>query len=222
MKKIISIDGGKGGTGKSMVSSAMLDTALQAGKNVFFVEADTSNPDVGKAYAEVPGAAVCLDTREGFLELASLIHKTEADVFIINNPARSGSWSVHGGLVINNLERMGAEMMVLWVANRQKDSVELLTDFFTAFPTLPVWFVMNNYWGSADKFEIWHGSKLKGKIQAARGGEISFPDMADRVSHAMRNARLRWDQIESLEFGELIEAERVRNEFHRALARFFE
>lgn len=221
MKKIISIDGGKGGTGKSIVSSAVIDTTLQKGVNVFFVEADTSNPDVGKAYAEVPGAAVCLDTREGFLELASLIHKTEAEVFVINNPARSGGWSTHGGLIVNNLGRIGAEMSVLWVANRQKDSVELLTDFYTAFPGLQIWFVQNTYWGSTDKFEIWHGSKLKGKIQAAGGGEISFPDMADRVSHAMRNARLRWDQIEELEFGELIEAERVRHEFHGVLARFF-
>ena len=221
MKKIISIDGGKGGTGKSIVASAVLDTALQAGKNVFLVEADTSNPDVGKAYAEVPGAAVCLDAREGFLELASLIHKTDAEYFVINNPARSGGWTIHGGLVVNNLERMGAEMSVLWVANRQKDSVELLTDFFSAFPGLPVWFVLNSYWGTADKFEIWNGSKLRGKIQAAGGGEIQFPDMADRVAHAMRNARLRWDQIESLDFGELIEAERVRNEFQAAFAQLF-
>ena len=222
MKKILSIDGGKGGTGKSMVSSAMIDTALQAGKNVFFVEADTSNPDVGKSYADIPGAAVCLDEREGFLELASLIHKTEADVFIINNPARSGAWSVHGGLIVNNLGRIGAELQVLWVANQQKDSVGLLTDFFTAFPGLPIWFVQNTYWGDPSKFEIWHGSKLRGKIQDAGGGELVFPDMANRVSHAMRNARMRWDQIENLEFGELIEAERVRHEFHSVLARFFE
>ena len=222
MKKIISIDGGKGGTGKSIVSSAVLDTAIQHGKNVFLIEADTSNPDVGKAYCDIPSAAVCLDEKEGFLELASLIHKTDAEVFVINNPARSGAWSTHGGLLVNNLGRIGAEMSVLWVANRQKDSVELLTDFFTAFPGIPTWFVQNQYWGSSDKFEIWNGSKLRSKIQDAGGGEITFPDMADRVSHAMRNARLRWDQIESLDFGELIEAERVRNEFQGVLGQFFE
>lgn len=222
MKKILSIDGGKGGTGKSIVSSAVLDTALQHGKNVFLIEADTSNPDVGKAYSDVPGEAVCLDQKEGFLELASLIHKTDADVFIINNPARSGAWGIHGGLLINNLDRIGAEMSILWVANRQKDSIELLTDFYSVFPGLPVFFVMNTYWGSSEKFEIWHNSKLKGKIQAANGGEVIFPDMADRVSHAMRNARLRWDQIESLEFGEFIEAERVRHEFQGVLGQFFE
>lgn len=222
MKKIISIDGGKGGTGKSIVSSAMLDTALQSGKNVFLIEADTSNPDVGKAYADLPSEAVCLDEKEGFLELASLIHKTDAETFVINNPARSGAWNTHGGLLVNNLSRINAEMTVLWVANRQKDSVELLTDFFSAFPAIPVFFTINSYWGSPDKFEIWHNSKLKGKIQDAQGGELVFPDMADRVSHAMRNSRLRWDQIESLDFGELIEAERVRNEFQGVLGQFFE
>lgn len=222
MKKIISISGDKGGTGKSVVSSAVVDTAVQAGKTVLLIEADTSNPDLAKAYSEsVETIPVCLDAREGFIRLASLIHKTEADVVVINNPARSG-WVAYGNLISDNLDEMGAEMAVLWVANRQVDSVELLADFHTAFPQTPTFFVMNTYYGAPEKFEIWSGSKIRTKIHEAQGGEISFPDCADRVMSEIRNRRLRWDQVSELDFGEKIEAERVRREFHGVLGQFFE
>lgn len=222
MKKIISISGDKGGTGKSVVSSAVLDTALACGKTVLLVEADTKNPDLAKAYGEaVETVAVCLDNREGFIQLASLAHKTAADVVLINNPARSG-WNEFGSIIANNVGEMGAELVVLWVANRQVDSVELLADFHAVFTQTPVFFVKNTYWGGPEKFEIWNGSKIRDKIFAAGGGEINFPDCADRVMAAIRNGRLRWDQVNELDFGEKIEAERVRHEFQAAFAQIVE
>ena len=214
MKKIISVDGGKGGTGKSTVAAALIDVATtSAGMNTLVIEADTSNPDVAKTYnSAVETIAICLDTREGFLELASAVHKTTAGVVIINNPARSEKWLSFGDVFINNLERMDAQMRVLWVANRQKDSLELCKSFVEKFPAVPVTFCMNTYFGDAKKFEIWAQSKLRARVLENGGGELVFPDCADRVMHSMRNDRLRWDQIESLDFGDLIEAERMRNE----------
>lgn len=219
MKKIISIDGGKGGTGKSVISCACIDVALSAGKKVLLIEADTSNPDVGKTYGEVvETAAIHIDDKEGFLALASALHAADAEVIVINNPARSGGWVTHGRLIVDNLGRIGAEMSTLWVANRQSDSLELLLDYAEALPEIPVHFVMNGYWGSPSRFEIWEASKLRPKILKAGGGELAFPDCADRVMHSMRTARMRWDSIESLEFGNLIEAERVRAEFTKILS----
>lgn len=218
MKKIVSIDGGKGGTGKSVVAGATIDTALAAGRSVFLIESDTSNPDVAKAYGEsVRMLPVCLDEREGFLSLASAIHEAQEDIIIINNPARSEKWQQFGGVIVENLERMDANMKVIWVANRQVDSVELAADFHEKFPFIPLYFCMNLYWGAAQKFETWNGSKLRTKIFNSGGGELCFPDTADRVMHTMRNQRQRWDQIENMAFGDLIEAERVRKEFQAIL-----
>lgn len=218
MKKIISIDGGKGGTGKSVVAGAVLDTALQAGHSVFLVECDTSNPDVFKAYGEsIRASAICLDEREGFLALATAIHEAQEEVIIINNPARSEKWQQFGGVIVENLERMDASMKVIWVANRQVDSVELAADFHEKFPSIPLYFCMNGYWGPAGKYEIWGASKLRTKVFNDGGGEFVFPDCADRVMGNMRNARMRWDQISSMTFGDLIEAERVRKEFQSIL-----
>lgn len=222
MKKIINVNGDKGGTGKSVVSSAVVDTAIAQGKTVLLVDADTSNPDLAKAYGEiVETVAICLDNREGFIRLASLIHKTEADVVVINNPARSG-WVAYGNLISDNITEMQSEMAVFWVANRQIDSVELLADFHTAFPQTPTFFVFNTYFGDPSKFEIWAGSNIRTKIHKANGGELIFPDCADRVMGEIRNRRLRWDQVSDLDFGEKIEAERVRREFQGVLSQFFE
>lgn len=224
MKTIISVDGGKGGTGKSVVSSAFIDTALAAGKKVLVIESDTSNPDVAKTYAKTCDVVpICLDTKEGFLELASAVHKSEAEVVIINNPARSEKWLEFGDVFINNLSRLDAKMSVFWVANRQQDSIELCANFFGKYPAIPMYFCINSYFGAAHRFEIWAGSKTREKILAAGGGEIVFPDCADRVMHSMRKGRLQWSQIEEeLEFGDFIEAERVRKEFQELLTSFVE
>lgn len=222
MKQIISVDGGKGGTGKSVVSGAVLDTALQAGHSVLLIETDTSNPDVAKAYEEaVRTLPICIDEREGFLALATAIHESQESVIVINCPARSEKWQTFGGVIVENLPRMDASLTVLWVANRQVDSVELAADFHEAFPSVPIHFCMNGYWGNAQKYETWNNSKLRGKIFAAGGGELVFPDCADRVMHTMRNGRMRWDQISSMPFGDLIEAERVRKEFQAILTPLF-
>lgn len=223
MKNIISIDGGKGGTGKSVVSSAFIDTALSEGKKVLVIEGDTSNPDIAKSYAKACDVMpICLDTKEGFLELASAVHKSDAETIIINNPARSEKWLEYGDVFINNLNRLDAKMTVFWVANRQQDSLELCRNFFEKYPAIPMIFCMNSYFGSSHKFEVWGTSKTRTKIMEAGGGEMVFPDCADRVMHSMRKARLQWSQIEGLEFGDFIEAERVRKEFQELLTSFVE
>ena len=79
-----------------------------------------------------------------------------------------------------------------------------------------MFFCMNSYFGAAHKFEVWGTSKTRKKIIESGGGEIVFPDCADRVMHSMRKARLQWSKIEELEFGDFIEAERVRKEFQEA------
>ncbi len=223
MKTIISIDGSKGGTGKSMVSCAVVDYALSLGKSVFLVDGDTANPDAYKTYEGAEGvtvASIKVDDKESFISLSSAIHKSKDDCVVINNPARSEGWREHGGFIADYQEKLDAKLITFWVANRQPDSLELLTDYHEALPSVPVVFVMNAYWGAPAKFEIWAGSDLRKTILKS-GGEIVFPDIADRVAHAMRVKRMRWDQIESLDFGELIEAERCRKAFYTAFAPLF-
>ena len=219
MKRIISVDGGKGGVGKSIIAMACLDTALTAGKKPLLIECDTTNPDVYKAYGEIIEAhAIELTDKSGFLALASALHETNAEIVVINNPAGSNGWRTHGRLIADNLGRIGGNLCTLWVANRQQDALEILTSYHEVLPDVPVFFVMNLYWGTPSSFEIWQNSKLRMKFFQCGGGEICFPDCADRVMHQIRTERLRWDQINSLPFGNLIEAERVRRLFTEILS----
>lgn len=224
MKTIISVDGSKGGTGKSVISCSIVDYTLPLGKSVLLIDGDTANPDVHKTYNNTDGVSVesiTVDSKEGFIALASTIHKSSADCVIINNPARSEAWRTHGGFITNNLDKLNSRMLTLWVANRQQDCIELLIDYHEALPAVPIVFVINSYFGGDDKFELWNGSNIRKEIINNGGGEIVYPDVADRVMHVMRTKRMKWSDIESLDFGELIEAERVRNAFYKAFAPLF-
>lgn len=222
MKKIFSVDGGKGGTGKSIFCSCAIDAAINCGKKVLFVEADTSNPDVAKCYSTVVNTvAIALKSREGFMELATAISQSDADVVLISNPGTADLWSENGTTFTQNLHRFDATMNVFWVANRQRDSVEICSKFFKKFPEIPLYFVLNQYWGEAKKFEIWMNSNLRANIMTAGGGEIFFPDCADRVMDEIKNNRLRWDEMDTLCMGNLIEAERMRNECKDIFEPFF-
>ena len=44
--------GNKGGTGKSMVATALIDAFLQRGAEPFVIETDDANPDVFKAHSQ--------------------------------------------------------------------------------------------------------------------------------------------------------------------------
>ena len=74
-EKIFMIGGSKGGVGKSIVCSALVDylTAIR-NKKIYLIESDTSNPDVGRTYFKpvdgvqrLPGAAFDLDDAEGWI-----------------------------------------------------------------------------------------------------------------------------------------------------------
>ena len=217
-RRIVSVDGDKGGTGKSMVATACLDVALEAGKKVLLIEADTSNPDVGLAYEKiVETRPIEIDYSNGFVAIASEIHSSTAEIVVISNPARSDGWLEHGRLIADNLTQLGASMTTLWVANRQRDSVKMLASYRQVFHDIAIYFVMNCYWGPVSRFETWHTSALRTEI-LKNGGEIAFPDIADRVVDDMHDRRMAWNALQDMPFGHIIEAQRVRRIFNTVLS----
>ena len=66
MNKIYLCGGNKGGTGKSMLATALIDAFLQRGIEPLLVETDDANPDVFKAHGErIQCAALSLDEAQG-------------------------------------------------------------------------------------------------------------------------------------------------------------
>ena len=218
MKKIFSLDSLKGGTGKSLVGTALVDVALSAGKKILIIEADMSNPVLGKIYSDQEIYSTELLVKEDFIELATTIMKSDAEIIIINNAAVH-AWEQFSKYIISNVGEFGAtELNVFWVANAEKDVLEKFIDFYEKCPAAKMHFCMNEHFSGRGGFSLWKGSKIRTKILENGGSELTFPDIATRVASEMRNRRLRWDCIQELDFGDLIEAKEIRNEFHEILA----
>ena len=164
MKKIFSLDSLKGGTGKSLVGTALVDVALSAGKKILIVEADMSNPVLGKIYSDQEVYSTELITKEDFLELSKKIKNSDAEITIINNAAVH-SWESYGKYIINNVNDFdAAELNVIWVANSEKDVLEKCVDFQEKCPAAKIHFCMNEHFAGRRGFDLWKGSKIRTKI----------------------------------------------------------
>ncbi|MDD3326580.1 MAG: protein mobD [Zoogloea sp.] len=195
MNKIFLCAGNKGGTGKSMVATALIDAFLQRGVEPFVIETDDANPDVFKAHSEtVQCAALSLDEADGWIELINSLDKTRGVPVIVNTAARnSAGVARYGQTLKSTLGDLGRTLVTLWVINRQRDSLELLADYLDVMPVNAdhqVHVVRNLYYGSSDKFQLYSGSELKKRIEGSGGKTVDFPDLADRVADELATKRL--------------------------------
>ena len=136
MNKIYLCAGNKGGTGKSMVATALIDAFLQRGVEPLLIETDDANPDVFKAHSErVQCAALSLDEADGWIEMVNSLDKTRGVPVVVNTAARNSTGVARYGQTLKStLGELGRTMVTLWVINRQRDSLELLADYLDAMP----------------------------------------------------------------------------------------
>jgi len=212
---IFLIGGGKGGVGKSLMSMAVLDYLYANGQRPFLVETDTSVPDVFKTYAEaVKGDLVNLDEREGWIDLVNLVESNPASTVVINTGARNQTGISNFGRTLSKaLPELRRKLVVLWMIDRKRESLELLADFAEAIPEAEVHVVRNMYLGTEKKFELYNGSKMKTAIEAKGGRSLNLPELADRVTDAMNRSRLTIERaVAELSLGDRMELERWRDD----------
>ena len=134
------VGGSKGGVGKSLFSFALVDYLLQQERNVLLVDTDTDNPDVYKAHngLELPNLLClmnALDDADGWAELLDTVQNYPEHTVVINAAARTKtSTTSYGDIMQGALQEMQRELMVFWIINRHRDSIELLHSFQQAFP----------------------------------------------------------------------------------------
>jgi len=214
-KAIFLIGGGKGGVGKSLMSMALLDFLQAGGQEPFLVETDTSVPDVFKTYQEeTAGELVNLDEREGWIELVNLVESRAESAIVINTGARNQTGVSNFGRTLSKaLGELGRKLVVLWMIDRKRESLELLSDFMAAIPEAEVHVVRNLYLGSEKKFELYNGSKMKSGIEGKGSRSINLPELADRVTDAMNKGRMTIAKATGeLSLGDRMELERWREE----------
>jgi hypothetical protein len=191
-KPIYVVGGSKGGVGKSMVSMGLTHFLIESGERVFLIDADTSNPDVFKSYKdEVDSEIVNLDDADGWVRFVDICDEHKDSAVVVNTAARNNAGvAAYGATLSRSLEELERELVTLWVINRQRDSLELLSDYMDAIPNSIVHVAKNGYFGSDIKFELYNNSNVKKAVEAKNGLSVYFPDMADRVSDDLYSNRL--------------------------------
>jgi hypothetical protein len=207
------VGGSKGGVGKSFVALALADYLRRRDIHAALVETDTSNPDVMKAVQdEMQCIAYNLDDANGWIGLVNYCDEHRDAAIVVNTAARSQTGvEQFGATLVGALGELRRRLVVLWVINRQRDSLELLSAFSETFPDAVTHVVRNGYFGSADKFTLYQGSKLRRSIES-RGHSLDFPDLADRVADELRSQRMSIRKAgETMHIGERVELLRWRS-----------
>ncbi len=187
------IGGAKGGVGKSIVSMALVDYLLSRKSTPLLVESDTSNPDVWKMYRETIGCQLLdLDEVDGWIGLVNACDAHPDKIVIVNTAARSNTGVAKFGTTLGeSLGELDRALVAVWAINRQRDSLELLTDFMDAMPKSRVHVLRNLYFGDESKFELYAASKtLRPRVESTGGKSLSFPDLADRVADDLYKERM--------------------------------
>ncbi|HDR9482584.1 TPA: protein mobD [Burkholderia aenigmatica] len=165
---IYMVGGSKGGVGKSFVTLALVDYFRRTDFNVVLVETDTSNPDVMNAvHAEIECASCNLDDVSGWIDFVDFCDTHRDAVVVVNTAARSQAGvEQYGGTLASALDELARRLVVLWVINRQRDSLELLLKFGATFQNAITHVLCNGYFGSPEKFTLYRDSQLRNAVEA--------------------------------------------------------
>jgi hypothetical protein len=221
---IFLVGGGKGGVGKSMLSMALLDHLRAEGRAPLLIEADTSAPDVWKAYkGDVESQCIDLEQRDGWLELLDVLDRNADTALVINTKAANQvGLRKFGGMLTEALRQQKRKLVALWVIDRKRDGLELLGGFLDTLAKdgrVEVHVVRNLYWGEETKFDMYNGSELRKEIEARGGRTLNFPDVADRVAEAINRERMPIHRArEELPFGSRVEVCRWQGEYRQMFA----
>ena len=190
MENVYWIGGAKGGVGKTMVGMGLIDFLRNEGRDPVLVETDKKNPDLGRAHVdELIVETADLGDQDGWVELLDLCAKISAPVVI--NSAVGVDETQGIDALEQSLESSGKKLVVLWVINRQRDSIELLREFMRSIKSsgTEIHVIRNLYFGAAHKFELFNGSDTKKEIEGRGGKVFDLPEIADRIANELYSRR---------------------------------
>jgi hypothetical protein len=211
---IVFVSGSKGGVGKSLTAMAVLDYLTTEHRYVRLLEADTTNPDVWKAYRRtVEGEVASLDEVEGWINLVNTCDANPFKAVVVNTPARNNdAVREHAAILLESLKELARPLITLWVINRQRDSLELLHNYMESVTTGVVHVIRNGYFGDQSKFELYQTSTMPETIQQQGGKTLFLPDLADRVTDELYSRRITLGEAaQQLKLGDRVELQRWRN-----------
>jgi hypothetical protein len=212
-KDIIFVGGSKGGVGKSMVSTALVDYLMSRGDKVHLIETDTSNADVYKSHKETLDFDMFnLDESAGWVEMINRLSEHPDKTFVINSAARViNGVEEHGSLLMQSVDELERRVLTFWVINPQRDSLELLTNYMPVMNKSVIHVFKNSFFGPAEDFVLFNESGLLPRIEKTGGRDFLFPEVARRVANQMNIRRYSIDKgLKEMPLGNRVELERWR------------
>lgn len=183
------VHGDKGGVGKSLLASVLVEYVLARKCNAFVVDADMRNADLFAAFqhTDVPTARVDVRTQDGWMELATILERTQDAEVVISLPAGVGNEVTENEHFLREaLEGLERSLVCFWVLNRSPHSIALLRPFlerYGGFARAMV-AVRNLYFGGPERFTRWKEAKTREAFTAAGGLEMDLEDLSDRIVDA--------------------------------------
>jgi len=208
--RMIFVNSGKGGCGKTVTTMALLDYLMSKKIPVFLIETDTSNPDVAQAYeGSVPTEPVNLDTEDGWIELLNLCEKLSlrepmpGRTLVVNTGSRNNeAFNRFGNLLMSNLDPLNIDLVTIWLLDGNRDCLELLQDHLTVFTEARVHVVRNLH--CARNFDLYDQGKIRERVESRGGASLTLPALAQRVMQTINSSRLTFAgaaSSEELPFG---------------------
>lgn len=179
------VSGDKGGVGKSMFSTALIDYLDANSHKVMVVDADTSNPDVVRMFTSdaevVPCRKLNLQMEAGWMELMDMAVAHSDFNIVVSLPAGAGEFMQHYMKELHEFitaHDLVTAIELFWIMGKTADSVQLLDSAFKGygehFSTVRV--ILPMYWGKSEDFALWHNSPTKKQIEGKYGQTtILFP-----------------------------------------------
>jgi RNase H-fold protein (predicted Holliday junction resolvase) len=188
MKKIIFVHGDKGGTGKSMISSILVDYYLKHDTDLLVIEADNTVPDVARRFADqISGVKVSLDddAENAISNMIEFVEKHNNQRIIVNLPASAGETldPLASDLIQPAFEALDYEIDACFAIGKTSDSSELaeksLNTGLVSVATRRV-AVLNGFFGEVESFDFSSANARKNWLKN-NGDEVFLPRLHDRV-----------------------------------------
>ena len=194
--RIFFVEGCKGGVGKSLMCSVLMDSLLESKSKVLLIESDTTNPELWSTYKDTgtPVHPLDLDDPQGWIALVNIAEQHPDYHVVVNTAARNlKGTSSFGYTLYDSLEELGRSLVTYFVINHEVESVHLLKAYWHSLPPEAMenisLHVVRNHFFSTD-YSLFDKSKIRGEIERNGGALLNLPVLARDVAEFLRNQKI--------------------------------
>lgn len=194
--RIFFVEGCKGGVGKSLMCSALMDCLLESRSKVLLIETDTTNPELWSTYqgTGTPVLALDLDDPQGWIALVNSVEEHPDHHIVVNTAARNlKGTEAHGYTLYSSLEEMNRRLVTYFVINHEVESAQLLKSYWKSLPEEALPYVQLNVVKNeffSKSYDLFDNSKIRGEIEAHGGSVLNLPVLARDVAEFLRNQKM--------------------------------